>query len=94
MLQPKSQMPLQALLMLHAGASTFTGRDKKIWEAKKLESLGLKVSHKEKMPLKMWMGVKKAREKRAVRAQEEARSADLVTGKSRVHAKLAPKDHK
>jgi len=72
-----------------AGASTFKGRDKKIWEARKLESLGVRVQHVEKMPRKMWMGVKKKRESRAARQEEERAAADLVTGKGRAHAKLS-----
>ena len=72
------------------GASTFKGRDKKIWEARKLEGLGLRVQHKEKMPRKMWMGVKAKREARAARAAKEAKEADLVTGRGALHAKVAP----
>lgn len=70
------------------GASTFKGRDKKIWEARKLEGLGLRVQHKEKMPRKMWMGVKAKRESRAAREAELAREADLVTGRTAAHAKV------
>ena len=76
------------------GASTFKGRDKKIWEARKLEGLGLRVKHKEKMPRKMWMGVKAKREAKAARAAQEAKEADLVTGKGAVHAKLTPRKGK
>lgn len=39
------------------GASSFRGRDKKIWEAKQLAAAGALVTHKEKMPLKMALGV-------------------------------------
>lgn len=76
------------------GASTFKGRDKKIWEAKRLTELGLKVKHKEKMPRKQWMGVKAKREKRAAAAAAEQAEADVVTGKGRAHAKLAPSSKK
>jgi hypothetical protein len=51
--------------------------------------MGLRVEHVEKMPRKMWMGVKKKRESKAARLEEEARAADLVTGKGKAHAKLA-----
>jgi hypothetical protein len=39
------------------GASSFRRRDKKIWEAKQLAAAGALVTHTEKMPLKMALGV-------------------------------------
>ena len=44
------------------GATAFTGKDKKQWEAKRLAALGAVVKpRKEKMPLKMAIGVAKVR---------------------------------
>jgi hypothetical protein len=63
------------------GASSFTGKDKKIWEMKQLNALGANLRHKEKMPLKMWMGVKKAREEREARKEAEEKAAGIITGK-------------
>lgn len=47
-----------------AGAATFTGRDRKVWEAKQLAAVGGMVVHKEKMPMKMAMGVMAVRGER------------------------------
>ena len=44
-----------------AGATSFTGKEKKVWEAKQMEALGGIVHFKEKMPFKMAMGVLKVR---------------------------------
>lgn len=44
------------------GATAFTGKDKKQWEAKRLAALGAVVKpRKEKMPMKMAIGVAKVR---------------------------------
>lgn len=68
------------------GASAFTGKDKKVWEAKQLAALGVKLEHKEKMPLKMWLGVSKARKERAAKRDRVAAEAGLVGVRPR-HAK-------
>lgn len=51
------------------GATAFTGKDKKQWEAKRLAALGAVVKpRKEKMPLKMAIGVAKVEVDRGRRA--------------------------
>lgn len=62
------------------GASSFTGKDKKKYEAKQLAAIGGVVKHKEKMPLKMWLGVSKARKQREERRANYLRKTGLVTG--------------
>jgi Domain of unknown function (DUF4602) len=63
------------------GAKSFVGKDKKIWEAKQLAALGAKVVHKEKMPLKMAIGVLNARKKKMKRLAEDSRLSQVITGK-------------
>ncbi len=64
-----------------AGAASFTGKDKAVWEAKQIAALGGRLQRKEKMPYKMYQGVMKARKVRAAKAEEEARMSGVVTGK-------------
>lgn len=72
------------------GASSFQGKDKKIWEAKQLEAIGAKVSkHTLKMPFKMYQGVTKAQKKREKRRELEVKYTGAVTGK-----KAAKKERK
>ena len=59
------------------GAGAFTGKAKKVWEAKQMEALGGVVHFKEKMPLKMALGVMKARKRREAAAEAEARAAGM-----------------
>jgi hypothetical protein len=42
-------------------ASSYTGKDKKVYEAEQIRKLGGRVEWKEKMPHKMWLGVTKVR---------------------------------
>lgn len=72
------------------GASTFTGKDKKIWEAKQFNALGCNIKHKEKMPFKMYLGVSKARKDRAERTARDDKVAGIVRGE--VRAKKARRD--
>jgi hypothetical protein len=63
------------------GASSFKGKEKKVWEAKQLNALGANIKHKEKMPFKMFLGVAKARKEREEKRTKEEKTADLITGR-------------
>ena len=63
------------------GAGTFTGKEKKIWEAKQLAALGARIVYKEKMPPKMAIGVIKARREKAAKQQAELSAGNIITGK-------------
>lgn len=63
------------------GATAFDRKNKKVWEAKKLKNAGVKVDHKEKMPYKMWLGVKRERERKETKREEELKESQVVTGK-------------
>ncbi len=73
--------------VLELGAGEFVGRDRKEWEAKQLERLGGKNTHKVKMPLPMFFNVMRARERREAHAEALARESQLVTGKKRATVK-------
>eukprot|EP01138_Halocafeteria_seosinensis_P007832 gb/GECG01008002.1/.p1 GENE.gb/GECG01008002.1/~~gb/GECG01008002.1/.p1 ORF type:complete len:185 (+),score=53.29 gb/GECG01008002.1/:1-555(+) len=64
------------------GATAFDRKNKKQWEAKKLKNAGLKVEHKEKMPYRMWLGVKRERERKETKKEEEVKESKVVTGKN------------
>jgi hypothetical protein len=74
-------LPLHLTPLQCAGATSFEGRDKKRWEAKTLESLGVQVKNKVKMPYKMFKGVSKARKEREEKAAQEAKLAGIVTAR-------------
>lgn len=61
------------------GASGFEGSQRKQWEGGQLAALGAIVKGKsQRMPFKMYLGVTKAREKRAAKVEEEARQSGVV----------------
>ena len=72
-------------------ASSYTGKDKKVYEAEQIRALGGRVEWKEKMPHKMWLGVTKARKAKAARLAAEAKAAGLVTGRPGASAIAASK---
>lgn len=69
--------------VLDMGASAFEGRDKRVWEAKRLASLGAKVeAPNHKMPLKMLLGLRSKQRHLEMRRQEKERASGAVHGKS------------
>jgi len=69
--------------VLEAGAAAFEGRVKRVWEAKRLASLGAEVkppSHK--MPRNMLIGVVSKQRHLEKRRQEKVRAADGTSGAS------------
>ena len=67
--------------VLEAGAASFEGRAKRIWEAKRLASLGAEVkppSHK--MPRKMLIGVRSKQRHLEKRRQEKERTSGGTSG--------------
>ena len=68
--------------VLEYGASTFEGRDKRIWEGKTLASLGAIVKESHKMPRKMKMGVQSKQRHLEKRRAEKERESGVIHGKS------------
>ena len=64
------------------GASAFEGRDKKIWEAKKLAAAGAVVNHTIKMPYKMLKGVREKQRAKEKKRAEYERDSGVVHGKT------------
>lgn len=65
------------------GTAALSAREQKIWEAKKWAEAGVKLEHKVKMPLKMFLGVqRKQREKERLR-RDRARESGVVLGKTK-----------
>ena len=60
------------------GRSQFTGKKKKAFEAEKYFSLTGRQKKKEKVPVKIVRGIKKAQKKRELRMEKEAREAGII----------------
>ena len=80
------------------GATGFAGAQLKQWEGNQLAAIGGYVKSKaQRMPFKMFLGVKKAREVRAARADEEARLSGVVrprgAGKAAKGRKVREREH-
>mmetsp|Transcript_8630 Transcript_8630/g.11387 ORF Transcript_8630/g.11387 Transcript_8630/m.11387 type:complete len:178 (+) Transcript_8630:41-574(+) len=63
------------------GASQFTGKDKRSYEAKKALQLGAKAAKNEKVPYNILMKVKQGRKKKEAKEAVLAKSSGIVTGK-------------
>ncbi|DBA01285.1 TPA: hypothetical protein N0F65_001790 [Lagenidium giganteum] len=75
-------------------AANLTGKEKKQYDAKKIEALGGKAAKNRNMPYNMLIGLKKASAVREKRREVKEKESGVVSGKRKVSASAAAKEKK